>query len=148
MPPPPELTTTLEANRRSMPLAQRIPRWIHVVIALLILAGAITLWRGLRLDPGPSGSNGMMLLSPAAGKAPDALTTFVWRPVPGATTYVLEVVDQGNKVLVSGETADTTLLMAQAALPAVARDLRWRVTARRGDGTEISSNERTIGSLR
>ncbi len=148
MPPPPELTTTFEADPPSMPLAQRIPRWIHVVIALFIIVGAVTLWRGLQLERSVDANSGLALVAPADGAAPQPLTTFVWRAVPGATTYLLEVVDQGDKVVVSGETSDTTLLMAQAALPAIARGLRWRVTARRVDGSEISSNDRAIGRVR
>lgn len=122
---------------------RRIPLWLFGLFAVLILAGVVTLWRAVRLD-GTRGPAGVTLLEPPAGAAPAERTAFHWRPVPGATAYLLEVVDQADKVIVSGETSDTTLLMARAALPVTATSFRWRVVAYLADGSTVHSEERPM----
>ncbi len=148
MPPPPEVSTALESDSSvAMATSQRsIPRWFHVLIAILLLAGGFILWRGVN-SAAPSNADAahsLTLVSPAAGAAHEELTVFVWRTVPGTESYLLQVLDQGDRVVVSGETTDTTLLMAQAALPAAATSLRWRVTARMKDGAEVRSPDRQL----
>lgn len=124
---------------------RRIPLWLSGLFAVLILAGVVTLWRAVRLDGAARGPAGVTLLAPPAGAVPAERTAFHWRPVPGATAYLLEVLDQTDKVIVSGETGDTTLLMARAALPVTATSFRWRIVAYLADGSTVRSEERPMG---
>ena len=90
-------------------------------------------------------TGGAALLAPAA----DTIVTvpsagelaFVWRPMPGARRYTLEVLTADGAVRAVRETTDTTAVIPGSQLGA--GDLRWAVRAQT-DGGELRSTTRRL----
>jgi hypothetical protein len=89
------------------------------------------------------GDSSITLVQPGpAASAGDSLV-FVWRPVPGASRYELELLDAGGNVVASAETGDT------AAAPAAVRALppgeyRWWVRVTTSDARSLRSTLRPL----
>jgi hypothetical protein len=77
------------------------------------------------------------LVVPADGARRDTSLQFIWRAIPEATAYRLEVLDADGGVLLDQESRDTTLsvrLPSDGAAP-----VGWWVVARTRDGVERRS---------
>jgi hypothetical protein len=84
-------------------------------------------------------TGGVALVAPAEGGAvAPAPLTFVWRSVPQARQYVLEVMTDSGALLLAQPTTDTSVT---ARLPARTDGgtYRWSVRAQLADGTERRS---------
>jgi hypothetical protein len=83
------------------------------------------------------------LAAPAAEAAVAASSPVVlaWHPLEGATRYSIELLSTDGTLAFSGQTADTTLIVAA---PPVAGEYRWLVRAQAGDGTERRSAARAL----
>jgi hypothetical protein len=66
--------------------------------------------------------------------------TFAWRPVAGASSYVLAIAENGE-VSFTRETIDTTLTLSVELSPG---EFRWWVRALRQDGTTLESTPRLL----
>lgn len=148
-----ELLRSIEiADRRGMRGAiGRIP-WTRVasIAAAASVVLALTLEPGRRLwqrgDGGPMRGAGdaVTVVAPANDAALGAdPATFVWRAVPGARRYTLELLTPDGAVAASRETTDTTVTLA--AQPALAPgEYRWWLLAVVDDGTERRSEMRRL----
>jgi hypothetical protein len=96
--------------------------------ASILLAVGIGL--GIRRTEAPDVSRGaaqaLVLVAPLTEADPGRPVTFVWKAVPGALRYRLEVLDRNEAVAFSGETAETTLVMPEGRLQRGA-EYRWWV---------------------
>ena len=71
-------------------------------------------------------------MAPLGTVSANAAPTLMWRSVPGATSYLVEVVRDGGLAVLRTATPDTSL-----AWPSLARGqtYRWRVSAMAPNGT-------------
>ena len=91
-------------------------------------------------------SSDITIITPAATASTDevratSLRPFVWRTVPDANAYTIELLDTTGVVLVTRTTADTTMSLTDAELARVvaATAFDWVVIARRMDDNERRS---------
>jgi anti-sigma factor RsiW len=84
-----------------------------------------------------------VLLAPANGAAVrPGLVRFVWRPIPGAVHYTLEVDATDGTVLFSSPTRDTTF--GAPIAPTAVGENRWLIRATLQDGSEKRSEPRVL----
>ena len=79
-----------------------------------------------------TGRRAIELVAPVGPVAPGATPSLVWRRVPGASSYKVEIVSDRAAVVVRSETSDTTL--AWPSLPR-GQTYQWRVSTTQPDGT-------------
>jgi hypothetical protein len=120
--------------RRAAPMA------LAATLLLAVGLGVGQRFWGRGLSDAPrAGAGEVALVSPAEGGAvTTAALTFVWRSVPQARRYVLEVMTDDGALLLARPTTDTSVTVA---LPA-GRDrgtYRWSVRAQLVDGSERRS---------
>lgn len=113
------------------PLALAASLAVAVGTAMLVMRG------GPELERGEAGE--IELVAPRAGATPGGTLTFVWRPLPGATRYVLEVQRGDGSVAYSDTTADTTLSIAEPGRVLPEPEYRWWVRET-SDGVEPRSS--------
>ena len=131
---PPPSDSWLEADVTAKSLLRR-----GLVVLVAVVVGAF--WLGTR--PGPPAA--VDLVSPAEGSRIEGGSTLVWRSVPGAVTYQVELVAGDGRVLLSRETVDTMLsLGSEVTSPGAAQDVRWSVVARIPGGDVEWSGGRTL----
>ena len=128
--------------RRAVPLA---------LAASLVLAVGITLRQrrsdvrpdDVARDGGPASLvvHGATNLSVRRG---DSLA-FAWRPIPGASRYLIEVLDDAGRAVVSQSTSDTVLVLRDFAALAPGREYRWWV---RTDDAGAGQARSALGRLR
>lgn len=117
-PPPPE-DTWLQADVTRKSLLRRL-----LVVLVAVAVGA--LWLGSR--PGPAAL--VVLVSPGAGSRVEGGAILVWRSVPGATEYQVDLVTEGGRVLHSSVVVDTTVTLgSEVTSPGAAQVVRWSVVA-------------------
>jgi hypothetical protein len=122
----------------------RVPNIAFALAASLLLAaglGYYTLGRQQAtrfpddLTRGTAGD--IQLVSPTANT--NAIDSFVWHAVAGATSYVMELRNDDGRLLTRGTTADTTLAVPDSVHIAAGSVVYWTVSARLTDGTEVRS---------
>jgi hypothetical protein len=79
-----------------------------------------------------TGRRAIELVAPVGPVAPGATPSLVWRRVPGASSYKVEIVSDRAAVVVRSGTSDTMLVWP--SLPR-GQTYRWRVSATQADGT-------------
>lgn len=86
---------------------------------------------------------GPVLLAPAADARVADSVAFMWRAVPGARSYRVELLTDAGTLVISIRTADTT---AHVAVPAAGGDstYRWLVVALLPEGVEVPSRPRRV----
>lgn len=90
-----------------------------------------------------SGSDSeVTLLAPSGDTPAGSPIAFVWRSVPGASRYRMEVLTQGGEVALEAETADTAIT-AQTAAGLAPGDYQWWVAATSA-GTTVRSPLRPL----
>jgi hypothetical protein len=123
--------------RRFVPLA--------AAASVLVVVGALGIgrWRA-REGEILRGAGGEPALVTPAAQAPVTgdSARFVWRAVPGAFRYTLEVDAADGTVLHTASTADTTLVVPLGTL--APGEHRWSVRARLDDGSERRSESRPL----
>jgi hypothetical protein len=138
------LRTVAGAGRRT----REQQSWTRVILAaaaMIVLAvGLSVAGRGLLTRPwrtpvtdeerGTTAEDAaaVVLVSPGSSVVAGSAPALVWRHVPEATSYTVEVVSDGGRVVTRLETRDTAL-----AWPSLSpgQSYRWRVSARVSDGT-------------
>jgi hypothetical protein len=140
-------TAAEAADRTAGPVPSRAAGWRRwaVAAAAVLAVGSAAIWGAGRLgwsrDEVPRGGAGeVVLVTPNPGARIAALERFVWRPVPDAVSYRLEVLGPGGDVLVAAETADTVLRPAPDPGWPAGVELSWWVTARLAGGGERRSS--------
>ena len=134
----------LRAAAESAPRARAMPRFAAALAASLLVATVGGTWLATRDRPDVMrGADALELVAPDESPAPSDTLRFVWRAVPGAVRYDLEILDAAGAVAHSARAADTAYAVAAASLPRGA-DLQWMVRAERGDGTEVLSPARRL----
>lgn len=137
--------------------ASALPRWsswraLAAASVLIVAAAGGDAWRRQRalnerapvLRSAGTDSTDVTLISPVStndGHPGATVGHFLWRGVPGASAYAVEILDTTGLVLASRVTADTSLSLSDAERTRVvgAAQFDWVVTARRGDGNERRS---------
>jgi hypothetical protein len=104
---------------RAGPLA--LAASLAVAVGTALLVGR----RGPELERG--GASEIELIAPVGGATAAGALTFVWRPLPGASRYVLEVWRSDRSVAFSDTTADTTLTISEPARLLPEPEYRWWV---------------------
>ncbi|HEX6533125.1 MAG TPA: hypothetical protein VF041_00925 [Gemmatimonadaceae bacterium] len=140
----PECRRELELLRAVSAGAPEQRRWrVSAPLALaasflIVVAGGVIALRSMRAPGGDvmrGGGNGVALIAPS----PDAPRVLGWHAVPGAISYVVEVLTSGGRVVAQAKTTDTTMALPDSVALTGGTHYLWWVRARRGDGTELQS---------
>ncbi len=122
-----------------------LPRYIALALAAsLVLAiglgPARRLWQGetTQLARGPAP---LTLVAPIPGAVAEIPVTFVWRPVPQARDYTVEVLTLAGSLSFTGRTSDT-VLVASSGDTLVPGQYQWWVRARTANDVELRSQMR------
>jgi hypothetical protein len=122
-----------------------LPRYIALALAAsLVLAiglgPARRLWQGetAQLARGPAP---LTLVAPIPGAVAEIPVTFVWRPVPQARDYTVEVLTLAGSLSFTGRTSDT-VLVASSGDTLVPGQYQWWVRARTANDVELRSQMR------
>ena len=134
------------------PAAARLAVWrrlapLAAAASIVVAAGVIGLgqWRqgpGDDVTRAGDAADVTLVAPAAAGAVAAGPATFVWRAVPGALRYTLEVYAADGTVLVGIAAEDTTLATTLAGVPA--GEHRWAVRAHMSDGSERRSEARAL----
>jgi len=121
-------------SRRVMPLA--------LAATLLLSAGAVTVWTLTRppVDQVRGEPDGFVLVEPGQEATIGRGSRFVWRSVPGAASYRLELVDADGNLAFSAATADTAAVSPDSLAVLSPGFYLARVHATLGDGTTTRSS--------
>ena len=127
--------------RRAVPLA--------LAASLVIAVGLVVRDRdgsAPGIEPSRGAENRVLLHSPSDIQVgAGAPFVIAWRPQPGATRYVVEVLDDDGRVAVASTTSDTTLVMRDLGGLVPGRTYRWWVRAFGAAGAQGST---ALGRLR
>ncbi len=117
----------------------RVPAWGWAA-GIALLLGTVWFWRGRGPDVDVLRGDSVQVtpLAPLGGEAP-ASPRLVWRPVTGAFSYEVVVVDTAGLPRFTGSTTDTTVSLPDSVGLDPGAVYRWWVRARRSDGTELRS---------
>lgn len=136
--------------------ASRAPWWrrggaqMALAACSLLAVGLVARERmggGVEATRGSAGA-GVELVSPATDIGADAaMTTFVWRAVPGATRYELELLGAQGEPVYQGATTDTSLVLPADVALQPGAEYRWLVRAGTTDGAQLSSPARPLRLL-
>jgi hypothetical protein len=142
-----ELDLLRAVERAALEPVQRAwsPRLFALAATMMLATGALLIWRATR----PAGdvlrgdSSTPVLLAPADGAELVGDGTLAWRPVTGAITYQVEVLDRDDRLVLWQPTTDTTLAIAPGAFPG-SGTYRWRVVATLPAGGALASPYRRV----
>ena len=121
--------TVVPLRGRARPAWQRfVP--LALAASLLLAIGIGVLDRGPRAEDVTRGdAAAVTLLAPGPDVRSGPPVTFVWRPVPHALRYTLEVLDDDGNVVFTTATPDTTVTITDASRLAPGAEYRWWVRA-------------------
>jgi hypothetical protein len=113
------------------------PRWYAMAAAAVLVAGIA--FFALR-DPGPvmrgnsASTGGPELVAPVSSVSVSAARRFVWRSVPNASRYLVEVLEPGGRVVASAALSDTVWQLPDSVHVRSGDVLDWWVRAEHPDG--------------
>ena len=149
-----ELLRSLEqagaaTTERARPTVLRIPPRVGVLLALAASAVlVITVGQKLRSPEGTDvergTTNGVTLLEPAAEIEGGIPPTFAWKPVPGAQSYELEVLDDRGALVWGAKTGETSVTLSAPRLLPPGKSYRWWVRATTASGNQRASAVRSL----
>jgi hypothetical protein len=123
--------------------------WVGAVATILASTLVLPLWRMATMPPAARAASGAsvgdetLTLLTTEVRMSDSLR-LTWRPTRDVDSYLLEVLDATTIPLATLVTRDTIAAVARAEKIVNAPMLRWRVTARRRDGSAVRSNLQTL----
>ena len=108
----------------------------------LVVAGSL-LYQVMRSRKGPDqtlrgGETAIVLVAPNGDRVGQPVS-FIWRAVPAATRYTLEVFNAAGDAVYTTDVSDTTAVMPLTVQLAVGETYHWWLTVRKSDGTESRS---------
>lgn len=130
----------LRALQHAVPAAPRLPAWLGLAAAalLVVVVGlAVPRWRHDG-DGVVRGAEAVVLLDPAPGATVPPPVALAWRRVAGARDYEVEVLGPAGEPVLRQRTPDTVATLP-GGLPPGAR-LLWHVTAWRGPADSLRSD--------
>ncbi len=135
-------TSGLSAARRRSTLRRYAP--LALAASLLIAAGVLTrnVWRESP-DVTRGETAAVTLVAPPDEMQTGAPIAFVWRPIPDAFRYEIEVLDAAGNVAYAETTSDTVVTLPAGRL-AAGSDYRWMVRATTGAGDQLVSAIRRL----
>lgn len=132
--------THVAGRQLSRPL---VPRWLAVAAVVTLTASGLLTWRAWRTD-GPTvvrGGTTVALAAPVAAASVAPPVRLVWRSVPNALRYRLEVIDDAGAAIVSTILPDTSLVLAPGQVTAGA-SYRWWIEVSLSAGGSARSEVR------
>jgi hypothetical protein len=110
-------------------------------IGLLLAAGAWYVSTGARQgsDQTLRGTEAGIELVAPKGDGTGQPVSFVWRAVPGATRYTLEVFNATGDAVFTTEVSDTSVSMTETTALVPGEIYYWWLVIRKSDGTEARS---------
>jgi hypothetical protein len=140
----------LRAMAQAGQTAKAGPRWrgaaplALAASVLLVVAGVVTL-RNRESEPTRTvGTEGAPVqVRPDLDARVEGAISFLWRSVPGAQGYRLELLTEAGTVVTTVETADTTASYA-ATTGSGSQTYRWVVVALLPEGVELASPPRRL----
>jgi hypothetical protein len=128
---------------------RRMPR--RVVVPLALAASfilVVTVGQRLRAPEDPDVergiAQGVTLLEPPAEIAAGMPTRFAWKPVPGAQSYELEVLDEKGAVVWGAKTSGTSVTMSDPMVTTPGKRYHWWVRATTASGDQRASAVRSL----
>lgn len=116
--------------------------------ASVLLAVGVGVWQRVGRHEGPEVERGVpdavTLVAPAADATASAPVSFVWRAVPGARRYQLEVLDAGGTPVYALSTGDTVVTLPDMRRLARGAEYRWWVRASDDAGFQRASPMRRL----
>ena len=116
--------------------------------ASVLLAVGFGVWQRVGRHDGPEVERGapdaVTLVAPAADAAASVPVSFVWRAVPGARRYELEVLDAGGTPVYALTTADTVVTLPDVRRLAPGAEYRWWVRVSDDAGSQRASPMRRL----
>jgi hypothetical protein len=135
---------------RPVPAAPRMVRRIAIPLALVAaVLLVITVKPLLKSTEGPDvkrgTSRGVTLVAPPEEIAAGTPPTFIWKPVVGAQSYEIELLDEKGAVVWSTRTSDTSATLSDPAVLVPGKTYRWWVRATTAQpGTQRASPLRSL----
>lgn len=120
-----------------------VPTALAASVVLAVGVGRTVLQSGRDDATRGDESAAVALLQPGPEAVAGDSIIFIWRPVPNARRYELELMDPAGNVAASAETADTTAA-PPAARQLPAGDYRWWVRATTSDARALRSPLRPL----
>jgi hypothetical protein len=121
---------------------RRVGRGVTLALAasIALVIGAAFLWRGSSVTEGPGPVRGgeerpVDLVAPVGTLPAGERVEFVWRSRSGTPVYELELLGPDGRVLFTGRTADTSLVLPDS-LRLVGAEYQWTLHARGGEGAQ------------
>jgi len=149
-----ELLRSLEqagaaTTERARPAGLRIPPRAAVPLALAAsVVLVITVGQRLRSPDAPDVERGttneVTLLEPTPEIEDGTPPTFAWKPVPGAQSYELEVLDDSGALVWGAKTSETSVTLSDPRLLPPGRSYRWWVRATTASGNQRASAVRSL----
>ena len=123
---------TLRSLEYAFPADRVVPRALAVAATVVVILGAGILWRSSRSEPDRvmRGGDVIQLVSPVSASRPSLPVTLIWRALPGAGAYRVEIVADDGRLVRTRVTPDTSLLV-DAGLE-IDQAYIWRIAAATG----------------
>lgn len=125
-----------------------LPRFAVPLALAASLILVVTVGQRLRSPEGTDVERGTMdgvtLLGPPAEIAAGTSPTFAWKPVLGAQSYELEVLDEKGAVVWGAKTSETSVTMSDPSLVTPGKSYRWWVRTTAASGNQRASAVRSL----
>ena len=127
---------------------RRLPRFAVPLALAASLVLVVTVGQRLRSPAGTDIERGtgdeVALLGPPPEIAAGTSPTFVWKPVAGAESYELEVLDEKGAVVWGAKTSETSATMSDPVLLTPGKSYRWWVRTTTTSGNQRASAVRSL----
>jgi hypothetical protein len=125
-----------------------LPRFAVPLALAASLVLVVTVGQRLR-SPGSTDvergtMDGVTLLGPPPEIAAETPPTFAWKPVPGAQSYELEVLDEKGALVWGAKTSATSVTLSDPRLLPPGNSYRWWVRTTTHSGTQRASPVRSL----
>ena len=137
--------TTERAAHAVLQFSRRFAVPLALAASLILV---VTVGQRLRSPGGADvergSTNGLTLLGPPPEIPPGTWPTFAWKPVPGAQSYELELLDEKGTVVFGAKTSETSVTMSDPLLIAPGKSYHWWVRATTASGDQRASAARSL----
>ncbi len=140
----------LRAMAQPSHLSARQPTWVRaagvmaLAAAVLLVAIPMLEARHNAVEPVREVTSASVLIAPAIDATGAASRTFRWHAVPGARTYLLEILTANGDVAYATRSADTTITVPSDIRISTGTEYQWWVVGEMPDGTQRRSPFRRL----